>query len=288
MKPMLAKVYKESWAKPEFFLQPKLDGVRLIWDGSVALSRQGKEITGCPELVKTLEKHFSGVPLDGELYCHEKSFQEQLGSIRRSTNIDEDLAIQYWVYDAPVADLTFLERLELLQGYDLYDFDRLKLVPTVSGTLDDYEDTSLNIFGDEYEGTMLRNADGLYKFGKRSSDLLKIKSTLEDEFECVGVTPYLEHEKIIVPPGTPGAKEHAGGVWKKNGKATVNKTMIGALVCQTAFGVEFEVGTGFTEAMRREFKDNPPIGKMITVVYQELTDMGKPRFSRFKAVRDYE
>lgn len=282
MKPMLAKAYKESWAKPGYFLQPKLDGVRMIWTGKEALSRTGKPILGCPGLVEILMSRFKGTPLDGELYNHEKSFQEQISSIRRTVNLEEDLSISYWVYDVPVAGVPFHERCKMLRSL-VVKIPRVVLVDTVPGS-----NRPLNVFGGEFEGTMLRNADGLYAFGKRSSDLLKIKEMMEEDFECIGVTPYLEHEKLIVPPHTPGAKEHAGGVWKKNGKSVERKDMIGSLVCRTESGTEFEVGTGYTEEMRKDLMDSPPIGKQISVKFQELTDDGIPRFPVFKVVRDYE
>jgi ATP-dependent DNA ligase len=39
---------------------------------------------------------------------------------------------------------------------------------------------------------------------------------------------------------------------------------------------------------RGELWASPPIGKKITVKYQELTKSGIPRFPVFIAVRDYE
>lgn len=49
--------------------------------------------------------------------------------------------------------------------------------------------------------------------------------------------------------------------------------MMGALVCKNKSGVVFKVGTGFTDAQRR----NPPKkGTVISYRYFELTKDGKP------------
>jgi DNA ligase-1 len=60
--------------------------------------------------------------------------------------------------------------------------------------------------------------------------------------------------------------------------------MVGALKCRNTHGVEFEVGSGLTDDMRRK---PPKIGSKITYKYQEFNkDSGKPRFPTF--LRVYE
>jgi DNA ligase 1 len=51
--------------------------------------------------------------------------------------------------------------------------------------------------------------------------------------------------------------------------------MMGALMVRNNEGIEFKIGSGFTDADRR----NPPkIGSIVTYKYYELTKNGKPRF----------
>jgi DNA ligase-1 len=47
--------------------------------------------------------------------------------------------------------------------------------------------------------------------------------------------------------------------------------------------VRFKLGTGFTEAQRR---DPPPVGATVTYRYRDLTPAGKPRFASFVRVAD--
>lgn len=284
--PMLAKNFTDRNLPSSYFRQPKLDGVRMVWTGRNANSRTGKEIKGMPLLLEEIADLADGFPLDGELYCHTKSFQKQLGSIRRTVNIHEDLEIGYHVYDHPVASVEFAERWERVLER-VKPGGRIHLVETVEGTGVESAD-ELNIFEARgYEGTMLRSASGLYKFGKRSKDLLKLKTMQDAEFEVVGLVELCHYEKLIVPEGTPGSKPYADGTWYKNGEATTQATA-GAVVCKLADGRTFEVGTGMDDQMRQALWNEPPIGKMLTVKFQEYTDEGIPRFPVFVAIRDYE
>jgi ATP-dependent DNA ligase len=104
-----------------------------------------------------------------------------------------------------------------------------------------------------YEGIMLRTIKGLYKAG-RSNDLMKYKEFMEDEFEIIG---YEE-----------GKGKDAGTViWICHG---------------------FKVRPQGTVEERRKLFENGDkyIGKKLTVIYQELSHKGIPRFPVGKAVRE--
>jgi hypothetical protein len=109
-----------------------------------------------------------------------------------------------------------------------------------------------------YEGIMLRNGAGVYRANYRSNDLQKYKEFMEDEYRIIDFKE--------------GEGRDAGAViW----------------VCETADGKEFTVRPRGTMEQRREwFNDGAKyISKNLTVVYQELTEDGKPRFPVGKAVR---
>ena len=110
-----------------------------------------------------------------------------------------------------------------------------------------------------YEGIMLRNIEGLYRCNFRSHDLQKYKEFMESEYEIVG------------------AKEGDG-----RDKGTV------IWVCKNEEGKEFSVRPRGTIEMRKEWFENSQeyIGGMLTVIYQELSEMGIPRFPVGKSVRD--
>jgi ATP-dependent DNA ligase len=112
-----------------------------------------------------------------------------------------------------------------------------------------------------YEGLILRNKDGLYKIGQRSSDLLKYKEFLDEEFRIVGHTI--------------GDGVEAGCViW----------------TCVTKEGHQFSVRPRGTHEERIEAVKTAAkqIGKKLTVRFQEWTEDKKPRFPVGLAIRDYE
>ncbi|WP_457325561.1 DNA ligase, partial [Roseateles sp. P5_E11] len=104
------------------------------------------------------------------------------------------------------------------------------------------------------EGLMLHRANAPLASG-RSDLLLKLKPLADAEAVVVG------HE--------PGKGRLAG--------------QLGALELQTPEGQRFKLGTGFSDAQRR---DPPPIGSTVTYRYRDLTPSGKPRFASFLRVAE--
>lgn len=104
------------------------------------------------------------------------------------------------------------------------------------------------------EGLMLHRADAPYVTG-RNDALLKLKPLEDAEATVIGYVP---------------------GKGKYTGK-------MGALQVETADGKRFNIGTGFTDAVRA----NPPaIGTVITFTYRGLTKNGLPRFASYLRVRE--
>ena len=61
--------------------------------------------------------------------------------------------------------------------------------------------------------------------------------------------------------------------------------MTGALIVQTPQGQRFALGSGLTDALRRE---PPPVGSWVTYRYRDRTPKGIPRFATFLRVRPSE
>ncbi len=58
--------------------------------------------------------------------------------------------------------------------------------------------------------------------------------------------------------------------------------MLGSLEVEMPDGKRFRIGTGFTDAVR---KNPPAIGEMVTYQYRGLTKKGLPRFASFLRTR---
>ena len=261
------------------YVQPKLDGLRcicyLVPNGSsssgepkvVAQSRTGAYFETvehiCAELQPILLKT-PGLILDGELYTAELPFEELAGLIKRKkasdTNVNRQ-CIKYHIYDI-VVDGDYSERHDRIVGA-ISKADKCHHLEVVDTRLINGLSEFRQAFGEYvaagYEGIMLRNADGVYRQNYRSHDLQKYKEFVEAEYPIVGF------------------KEAAG-----RDAGTV------VWVCATDECRQFSVRPRGTQEQRRQwFQDAPQyVGKLLTVIYQELSELNVPRFPVGKAIRD--
>lgn len=265
--PMLAHRYDQHGHKIQWpaYAQPKLDGHRclaVVRDGQCTLwSRTRKPITGVPhisravaQLVTNCGMYGRDVIFDGELYNHEyrDKFEELSSFIRQSTPKAGHEDVQYHIYDIASATGDFAQRSDMLKSYRMSGpYDALRFVRTVSVTNED--DLLLEFEGflaAEYEGAMVRNADGLY-VNKRSYDLQKIKEFQDSEFLIVGVEE---------------------GRGKLVGHAI--------FVCTAENKRQFRVKLKGAQEILQGYWQRPDacVGKQLTVKYQGLTADGIPRF----------
>ena len=236
-----------------FLVSEKLDGVRAFWDGKALRTRNGNVINA----PGWFADGFPDRALDGELWIGRGKFDALSGAVRRQTPDDAEWQqIRYLVFELPNAVGTFRERNELLKReVERANVPWLQVVEQFEiadrKELDRKLAEILKLGG---EGLMLHRADATYVTG-RSDVLLKMKLWHDAEATVIA------HQ--------PGKGKYAG--------------MLGALKVRTAAGVEFLLGTGFSDAERQ---NPPPIGSLVTYRYREVTKRGVPRFASFYRVRD--
>ena len=234
-----------------WLLSEKLDGVRAWWDGQQFRSRQGHRYHAPAWFTAGLPL----VPLDGELWRGRGQFAPTVSVVRRADGGAAWRALRFVVFDAPGEDGPFPARLtqvQLIMDQCRPPFAQAHphAVCRDRAYLEAELDRVLALGG---EGLMLRDPCGEYVAG-RSATLQKVKRFQEREAVVVGHVP--------------GQGRHRG--------------RFGALVAELPSGVRFQVGSGLTDADRR----NPPaVGSLITVRYPELTARGVPRFPVFARVR---
>ena len=280
------------------FVQPKLDGLRCVsyathgtGGAGVALqSRTGAFFTGLPAIAAALRPYLSQHPnivIDGELYTDQMPFEELAGLIKKKKITDDDVdrlkKVKYHVYDIydrTLPDMPYSERIAVLAAAvrrcgcvandtltasarmlrsDTEAAAMVVLVRTEKvAVLAEFRRLFAEFVEAGYEGIMLRNAAGIYRANYRSNDLQKYKEFMEEEYRIIDFTQ--------------GEGRDAGAViW----------------VCETADGKVFTVRPrGTMEQRRAWFNDGDSyIGKKLTVIFQELTEEGKPRFPVGKALR---
>lgn len=277
--PMLAHAYEPLSSKNKksdivfpCYVQPKLDGLRcvcyMVQNKVVAQSRTGSYFETvehiCAELRPLLLKN-PGLVLDGELYTTDIPFEELAGLIKKKKLSETDMqrvqCIKYHVYDIVVENVPYSKRhdriVSTIGGTKCY---HLELVHTqLINTMSEFRQAFSEYVAAGYEGIMLRNAEGLYRQNYRSHDLQKYKEFMESEYPIVGF------------------KEAAG-----RDAGTV------IWVCKTAQDREFSVRPRGTQEQRRKWFQTGPthVGKLLTVIYQELSELNVPRFPVGKAIRE--
>ena len=270
IQPMLAKVYEDCIKKVKWpwLIQRKYDGVRCTTvydDGDVTLwSRKREQMVCVPHIIEAVAKIWAGPGyhvLDGELFKPGWSMQKIASFARQKKTPKPGYEqLEYHVYDYPCDGYDNLERDALLLHLPI--IPPLVRVPTY--TAHDYEEAVKyhdEWVRDGYEGAILRNPQGMYEEGKRSSNLLKLKRFMSDEFEIVSV-----HE----------------GRGKFEGLAI--------FTCKTKEGKLFDCNAPGTFEERQELlkRADECVGKQLTVKFFGWTDDNYPRFPVGCAIRDYE
>lgn len=250
---LLAKIYNDDIDVTQYLISEKFDVVRAIWDGKQLITRQGNLIV----TPAWFTSDFPKTPLDGELWIKRGAFDIVSGIVRKQTPVDAEWRqISYLIFELPHSNGDFSIRYQKLKRIIASaKLSHLKLIKQFKvsnkAQLKQKMEAVVKAGG---EGLMLHRANALYQTG-RSDVLLKLK-------------PFLDAEAVVIA--------HVAGKGKYEGK-------MGALLVELPNGIQFKLGTGFTDAQRA----NPPaIGKTVTFIYQEITKKGKPRFARFLRVRN--
>lgn len=261
--PMLAKDYKKEskkvdWDEP-VYAQPKLDGMRALGDKG-PISRTGSPITTLEHITTAIAS--VNLHLDGELYAHGFSFQENMEMIKKyREGISE--VVSYHVYDC-VSGRPFHERYEMLKKA-VAGVPHIELVPTILiKNEDELKAAHAKFLEEGYEGTIVRHGDAPYMINGRSSNLLKYK-----DFEDIALTI-----KDIIPCRQ---RTHWGEpvfYWKGARGHRYGDDHIGA-------------GMKYSHAKREDFLKNKDkyVGKTAELRYFELSDTGVPRFPVMVGIR---
>jgi len=171
--PMLAKDYKKELKKVTYpcFVQPKLDGMRSLGsEDDGFMSRTGKAIDTLNHIVLA---DLEGTILDGELYAHGISFQENMKLIKKYRPGQTE-QVKYHVYDI-VMDAPFSERHSYLLSLAIEN-QSIELVPTyLVNNEAEMKEYHAQFVAEGYEGTMIRHSDEGYAVTKEALNYLSIK-----------------------------------------------------------------------------------------------------------------
>lgn len=275
---------KIHFDKDTWFVSRKLDGVRclIIVDdkGNVSsFSRAGKKFKTLSLIEQEIkELGVKNIVYDGEMCIVDKDGNEDFQSImkeigRKDHTIQNGLFqifdfIPYRMFSKGYGESgTFSQRIfalqNLLLGKDLKSIDFLEQLPVSS--FDELEKLTLAATQKSWEGLMIRK-NVTYQ-GKRSNDILKIKTFHDAEYEVIntffGPLRYIKEGAEVEEEMLSGvAIEHKGNIVR--------------------------VGSGFTIDQRKHLYNNPKdiLGKTITVQYFEESQNQLGEYSlRFPVIK---
>ena len=231
----------------------KYDGARALWDGQTLRFRSGLPIAAPAWLTARLP----AVALDGELWMGRGRFEALSGAVRRQQPDDAEWRqIRYMVFELPEARGDFAQRAARIQAI-ARAAAWPQLVAVAQQPVDDRAALQARlkaVVDGGGEGLVLHRADALYATGRHGA-LLKLK-------------PLHDAEGLVVAH-LPGRGKHAG--------------RLGALRVRTPEGLEFQIGTGFSDAQREQ---PPRIGAVVTYTHRGVTAGEVPRFASFLRVRE--
>lgn len=250
---LLARELPSGTEPAQYLVSEKYDGVRAYWDGRQLSFRSGRVVKAPGWFLARLPTQ----ALDGELWLGRGRFDALSAIVRKEVPMDDEWRqVKYMVFELPGAPGTFEQRAVRIrevvaqEGWpQLLAVEQFRVASRSA-----LQEKLAEVVRSGGEGLMLHRADALYETG-RSDALLKLKP--------------LQDTEAVVVAHLPGKGRHAG--------------RLGALRVRSPEGLEFEIGTGFSDAVR----DNPPpIGATVTYTYRGLTGKGVPRFASFLRVRE--
>ena len=186
--PMLAHKFTDHKGKMEFpvYVQPKLNGMRMLFDGENGWSRGNKEVI--PEVIQHLKFDTGGYILDGELMLpNNVLLQESMTAIKKYRP-ELSPKLLYHVYDVVLPEQHYDNRMEILDTIFMDAPKNVVRVKTVK-VEDESQVSHLHqlFVQDGYEGTMVRDPLANCEINKRSYSLLKLKDFTDAEYRIVDV-----------------------------------------------------------------------------------------------------
>ncbi len=206
--PMALAIYKDHVDKLKYplFIQPKLDGIRLIakldQNGNVLLvSRRHKEIIGFDHVKSEIKQLLQGQPddiiLDGELYLHGMNLQDISGIVRQEDDMESKNKLKYYIFDAFTINNTngYDARYKLLSSLFKSNKNLKYTVLTETleaNTIQEADEFFNQKIKDGYEGAVYKSANKAYEYSfnkeKRSMYYLKRKQSFDAEYKIIGFT----------------------------------------------------------------------------------------------------
>jgi DNA ligase 1 len=287
MKPLLAATIKDvAQLKYPVVVSPKLDGVRAIVQDGVVLSRSLKPIPNAyvQQLFKSYN-HFDGELIVG-LSNAPDVYRKTVSGVM-SHDGEPDVVFCAFDYIAE-PNVEFSQRFgrlaNMIKGAQDVRVQKVKhhRITTPEALLA----IEADYLAQGYEGVVVRDPEGRYKYGRSTLNdgiLGKLKRFEDAEAVITGFEELMQNNNA--------AQQNELGNTKRSShkENLVGRNTLGALcVRNVRDGVEFKIGTGFTEQQRQEYWRNRSVhsGRIVVYKYFSVGVKEAPRHPVFKGFRD--
>lgn len=279
-KPMLASAADLATLRFPVLASPKLDGIRAIVIDGVVMSRSLKPIPN--KYVQSLFrdcKHFDGELIVGEP-TSKTCYRDTVSHVMSHDKTDFD--VSFFAFDhVEYPDHEYKRRYKRLHGACMDVTVLQQKLINDGAELIAYETECLAL---GYEGLILRDPDSKYKYGRGTAKeqiILKLKRFVDDEAVITGFEERMENtnEKTTNELGRSKRSSHQAG--------KVGRGDLGALQCNFN-GIEFNIGTGFDDALRAEIWANKSkyLGQLAKFKHFPIGTKDAPRHPVFLGWRD--
>jgi DNA ligase-1 len=264
----------------------KLDGIRCLKVDGKVLSRKFKEIPN-----HHIRKMLSVLPdgVDGELILMDGNKPAQFNKVSSAVMSEDGKPdIIYFVFDfvSENLDKPYVDRMKDMEKV-LKNFKFCKLViPTKASNREELDEIEERFVNEGYEGVMIRSGNGPYKLGRsteREGYLLKLKRFEDSEATVTGFEEKMHNENEAT-------RDELGHTKRSHAKAGMVPagTLGTLLVKDMKTGIEFGIGSGFDDILRKEIWNNKNkyLGKIVKYKHQPSGKLEKPRFPVYLGWRD--
>ena len=264
---------------------PKLDGIRCLIQNGIALSRSLKEIRnkyvqtilGVPELSGLDGELIVGTPTDTDVYRNTTS------NIMREKG---EPKFTFWVFDHFLKNDVYINRKKELNLFNKHMPKIIKILGSqVINNMEELKEYEMDCLSIGYEGVILRDPDAMYKHGRstaKEGGLIKVKRFSDSEARILAMEEQMKNnnEKKVNELGRGQRSSHKAN---KSPKGT-----LGALVVKDVYsGVQFNIGTGFTDSVRDQLWKHKEdlIGTTVKYKYFDIGVKELPRHPVYLGIR---
>jgi len=236
------------------YVTPKLDGIRVLFKNGVALSRTLKPIPNKDIQAWANKYSLELEGMDGELIVGSPVSP----TVYRDTNsvvMSHDKVSDFYFYHFDWWDDTVSDYIDRTMPHEYHSewsnhVHVLRFEAANKQELLEIEEEYLN---DGYEGVIIRNFKGKYKYGRctmKENNAFKLKRFEDAEAMVVGFEEEMHN-------GNEAETNELGRTKRSTAKdGLTGKGTLGALVCETPEGVRFNIGSGFDASDRCNFWNN--------------------------------